>query len=65
MFEWVVVKQVSEKLIYHYSPESYRIKAPIVILGKVEMEEKLIAPCGMNCGICSGYLALKHDIKSK
>ena len=29
------------------------------------MEEKLIAPCGMNCGICSGYLAFKHEIKSK
>ena len=29
------------------------------------MEEKLIAPCGMNCGICSGYLALKHGVRSK
>jgi len=27
--------------------------------------EELIAPCGMNCGICSGYLAFKHDVKSK
>jgi len=26
---------------------------------------ELIAPCGMNCGICSGYLAFKHDVKSK
>ena len=25
----------------------------------------LIAPCGMNCSICSGYLAYKNDIKSK
>jgi hypothetical protein len=24
---------------------------------------ELIAPCGMNCGICSGYLAFKHDVK--
>jgi hypothetical protein len=23
----------------------------------------LVAPCGMNCGICSGYLASTHDIK--
>ena len=30
-----------------------------------ETREKLIAPCGMNCGICSGYLASKYDIKSK
>ena len=29
------------------------------------MNEELIAPCGMNCGICSGYLALKHDVKSE
>jgi hypothetical protein len=29
------------------------------------MNEELIAPCGMNCGICSGYLALKHDVKSQ
>jgi hypothetical protein len=25
----------------------------------------LIAPCGMNCAICSGYLAQKNDVKSK
>lgn len=29
------------------------------------MEERLIAPCGMNCGICSRYLALKNNIRSK
>jgi hypothetical protein len=27
--------------------------------------EVLIAPCGMNCGLCSGYLALKNDVKSQ
>lgn len=27
--------------------------------------EELIAPCGMNCAICSGYLAMKHDVKSE
>ncbi len=26
---------------------------------------ELIAPCGMNCGICSGYLALTRDVKTK
>ena len=26
------------------------------------MEEKLIAPCGMNCALCVSYLAMKHDI---
>ena len=29
------------------------------------MEEVLIAPCGMNCAICSGYLASKNDLKSR
>jgi hypothetical protein len=27
--------------------------------------ENLIAPCGMNCAVCSRYLAYKNDIKSK
>ncbi len=26
---------------------------------------ELIAPCGMNCGICSGYLARKNEVRSK
>jgi hypothetical protein len=25
----------------------------------------LVAPCGMNCSICAGYLAFKHDIRSQ
>ena len=29
------------------------------------METGLVAPCGMNCAVCSGYLALKHNVKSK
>ena len=29
------------------------------------MNEELIAPCGMNCGICSGYLAFTNDVKSQ
>jgi hypothetical protein len=27
--------------------------------------EQLIAPCGMNCAICSGYLAWKNQTKEK
>lgn len=27
------------------------------------MNEKLIAPCGMNCGVCISYLAMKNDLK--
>ena len=29
------------------------------------MKTELIAPCGMNCAVCSGYLALRHAVKSK
>jgi hypothetical protein len=29
------------------------------------MKEELIAPCGMDCNVCSGYLALKYDVKEK
>lgn len=29
------------------------------------MEEILIAPCGMNCGICLAYLAREHDLKKQ
>lgn len=29
------------------------------------MDEQLIAPCGMNCGVCSGYLAMKNDVKAQ
>jgi hypothetical protein len=29
------------------------------------MNAGLIAPCGMNCSICSRYLALRNDIRSK
>jgi len=32
---------------------------------KRNSSEELIAPCGMNCALCSGYLALKNDVKSK
>jgi len=29
------------------------------------MREELIAPCGMDCNVCSGYLALKHEVREK
>jgi hypothetical protein len=31
----------------------------------LNMEEKLIAPCGMNCSICVSYLALKNELKEQ
>ena len=29
------------------------------------MHEELIAPCGMNCGVCANYLAMQNDLKKK
>jgi len=29
------------------------------------LEEKLIAPCGMNCGVCISYLAMKNDLNKR
>jgi hypothetical protein len=29
------------------------------------MDKELIAPCGMNCGLCSNYLAMKNDLRTK
>lgn len=29
------------------------------------MNEQLIAPCGMNCGVCSNYLSMKNDLNKK
>ncbi|MDW7656500.1 MAG: DUF3795 domain-containing protein [Bacillota bacterium] len=29
------------------------------------LEEKLIAPCGMNCGLCISYQALHHELAKK
>lgn len=29
------------------------------------MEEILITPCGMNCGLCTNYQAKKNDLKQK
>jgi hypothetical protein len=37
----------------------------MLLFGVSSMEEKLIAPCGMNCGVCVGYLALQNDLNKK
>ena len=28
-------------------------------------KQELAAPCGMNCNVCSGYLAFRYDLKNK
>jgi hypothetical protein len=35
--------------------------------GKVKhsMTKEMVAPCGLNCALCSRYLALKYDVKRK
>jgi hypothetical protein len=35
------------------------------LLGIDSLKAELIAPCGMNCNVCSNYLALKNDTKAK
>jgi len=32
---------------------------------KAKMEEKLIAPCGMNCGLCISFLAMKNELNKQ
>ena len=32
---------------------------------KPAMDPEFIAPCGMNCSVCSSYLAMKNDLKTK
>ena len=34
-------------------------------MNKSLFTEELIAPCGMNCGLCSSYLTLKNGLKKK
>lgn len=29
------------------------------------MDERLIAPCGMNCAVCVNYLAMKNDLNKQ
>ena len=29
------------------------------------MREELIAPCGMNCGVCIAYIVMKNDLNKK
>ena len=29
------------------------------------MREELIAPCGMNCGVCTNYMAMQNDLKKR
>ncbi len=36
----------------------------VYIMGK-EFSSDLIAPCGMDCNVCSGYLAMYQDVKKK
>jgi Protein of unknown function (DUF3795) len=37
----------------------------LYIIAVEAMNQELIAPCGMNCGLCASYLAMKNDLKQK
>ncbi len=41
-------------------PRRVRIQSPLMLF-----TPDLIAPCGMNCGLCSAYLAFSHNIPKK
>lgn len=32
---------------------------------RIGIDPVLVAPCGMNCALCAGYLALKNDFRIK
>lgn len=34
---------------------SYKLKEITLRIGDIELDEKLLAPCGTNCGLCSYY----------
>ena len=34
-------------------------------LANVSLKKELIAPCGMDCGVCSAYLAYAHGLPKK
>jgi hypothetical protein len=36
-----------------------------LVAGGFKMDESLIAPCGMNCGLCISYLGMKSEINNK
>jgi hypothetical protein len=42
-------------LLVNYQTEGFR----------VELKPELVAPCGMNCAVCSRFLALKNNLRSK
>lgn len=32
---------------------------------KNSFKQELVAPCGMNCNVCSGYLGLQYNVKNQ
>jgi hypothetical protein len=41
------------------------VRRPVLMLQSGMMDTELIAPCGMNCGVCSSFLARRYDTKSR
>lgn len=47
------------------SPNDRMLPEIIIPIRVKSVNEELIAPCGMNCGVCVSYLAMKNDLKNK
>ena len=48
-------------ICYNCSLDKLKIKRGMAPM-KDLTDEELIAPCGMNCSVCQGYLAMKNDL---
>jgi hypothetical protein len=44
-------------LIYHFRDSDF--------MGPLHFKPELIAPCGMNCGVCKRYLAFSHGVPAE
>ena len=41
------------------------MSSPIVEDTRTSFNPELVAPCGIYCSLCSGYLAMQHNLKNK
>ena len=53
------------QILFNIQP-IYRLLSRFVVsnMGK-QFSQDLVAPCGMDCNVCSGHLAVANDVKSK
>jgi hypothetical protein len=65
LFPLVRIPLMIPQILFNIQP-IYRLLSHFVVcnMGK-QFSQDLIAPCGMNCNVCSGYLAVTNNVKSK